>query len=97
MIDLTSNSLFLRVCIYSSDDSGHWGRGGLFTALSSRSLQPQERYERAGKMNDLSLGDAHIVSIDDLMSRESGKDLVGSNKKSRQHTYMSRLLYFCVH
>ncbi len=62
---------------YSLDDSGRWGKGGLFSALSSRSLEPQTAYELAGRMKDLSLGDAHVVPIDDLMSREQGSDSVG--------------------
>ena len=50
--------------------------GGVFSALSARSAEPQSKYELAGKMKDLSLGDAHIFPIDDLMSRSMGKDLV---------------------
>lgn len=33
-----------------SDDSGCWGRGGLFTALEKRSAEPRKIYELAGKM-----------------------------------------------
>ena len=58
------------------DDSGRWGVGGVFSALSARSAEPQTNYELAGKMKDLSLGDAHIIPIDDRMSRSTGKDLV---------------------
>ena len=58
------------------DDSGRWGVGGVFSALSARSAEPQVKYELAGKMKDLSLGDAHIFPIDDLMSRSTGKDMV---------------------
>ena len=50
--------------------------GGVFSALSARSAEPQKVYELAGKMKDLNLGDAHILHIDDLMRRPSGKDLV---------------------
>ena len=57
-------------------DSGRWGKGGLFSALSSRSLQPQTQYELAGQMKDLELGDAHLVPIDDLMCRDVGNDMV---------------------
>ncbi len=32
------------------DDSGRWGRGGLFTALEVRSDEPRKQYELAGKM-----------------------------------------------
>lgn len=58
------------------DTSGRWGKGGLFSAISSRSQQPQAYYEDAGRMRDLELGDTHIVPLDDLISRTDGKDLV---------------------
>ena len=61
------------------DDSGRWGKGGLFDALSARSTQPQMCYEQAGKMKDLTLGDAHLIPIDDLQSREQGRDMVSIN------------------
>ena len=38
----------LRVCC--TDDSGRWGRGGLFTALEMRSDEPSKQYELAGSM-----------------------------------------------
>ena len=62
--------------VCSLDDSGRWGKGGLFSALSSRSLQPQSQYELAGHMKDLTLGDAHFIPIDDLMQRDVGSDMV---------------------
>ncbi|CAI8031063.1 Chromodomain-helicase-DNA-binding protein 1-like [Geodia barretti] len=64
------------IIIHCVDDSGRWGRGGLFSALSARSPQPQVHYELAGQMKDLHLGDAHIVPVDDVMSRPSGADMV---------------------
>jgi len=36
--------------IFCVDDSGWWGRGGLFTALEVRSDEPRKQYELAGKM-----------------------------------------------
>ena len=59
-----------------ADDSGRWGTGGLFSALSTRSLKPEEQYKLASKMKDLTLGDTHLVPIDDIQSRESGSDYV---------------------
>ena len=56
------------------DDSGQWGTGGLFSALSTRSLKPEEQYKLAGKMRDLALGDTHLVPIDDIQSRSTGTD-----------------------
>lgn len=38
------------ICHFILDDSGRWGRGGLFTALEARSDQPRKIYEMAGKM-----------------------------------------------
>lgn len=40
--------LFMR--FYCVDDSGHWGRGGLFTALELRSDEPKKQYQLAGDM-----------------------------------------------
>jgi len=64
------------IIIHCVDDSGRWGSGGLFTALSRRSALPKEQYELAGKMKDLALGDAHLVPVDDRMSRDAGSDMV---------------------
>ena len=41
------------IFFFISDDSGCWGQGGLFSALSRRSLQPESRYELAGKMKGI--------------------------------------------
>ena len=32
------------------DDSGRWGRGGLFSGISTRSMQPETYYKKASKM-----------------------------------------------
>ena len=64
--------------LLSADNSGHWGRGGVFSALLARSTAPKLQYELAHKMKDLHLGDAHIVPVDDRESREHGHDYVRS-------------------
>ncbi|XP_065055431.1 chromodomain-helicase-DNA-binding protein 1-like [Rhopilema esculentum] len=64
------------IIIHCVDDSGRWGSGGLFTALSKRSSNPKDQYELSGKMKDLTLGDAHLISIDDQLCRDSGRDWV---------------------
>ena len=64
------------IVVHCVDNSGKWGRGGVFTALSSRSPQPASVYELAGRMRDLELGQTHYASIDDLQSRDTGKDFV---------------------
>ena len=33
-----------------SDDSGYWGSGGLFTAISAKSTLPEDQYSLAGEM-----------------------------------------------
>jgi len=48
-----------------TDDSGYWGRGGLFTAINNVSDQPKKQYELADEMKDLHLGDVHLVPMDD--------------------------------
>uniref|UniRef100_A0A8C9I9K9 Chromodomain helicase DNA binding protein 1 like n=1 Tax=Piliocolobus tephrosceles TaxID=591936 RepID=A0A8C9I9K9_9PRIM len=62
--------------VHCVDDSGHWGRGGLFTALEKRSAEPRKIYELAGKMKDLSLGGVLLFPVDDKESRNKGQDLL---------------------
>lgn len=64
------------VIVHCVDDSGRWGRGGLFTALEARSAEPRKIYELAGKMKDLSLGDVLLFPIGDKESRDKGQDLL---------------------
>ena len=75
------------IIVHCVDDSGKWGRGGVFTALSNRSNQPVSVYELAGRMSDLELGQAHLAGIDDLQSRDAGKDfaaLIVSQRRDEQ-------------
>lgn len=62
------------VIVHCVDDSGRWGRGGLFTALEVRSDEPKKQYELAGKMKDLELGNVLLFPIDDKQSRMDGQD-----------------------
>ncbi|XP_042305737.1 chromodomain-helicase-DNA-binding protein 1-like [Sceloporus undulatus] len=64
------------IIVHCVDDSGRWGRGGLFTALGNRSDQPKKIYEQAGKMKDLALGGTLLFPIDDKKSRNKGQDLL---------------------
>ncbi|XP_010086085.1 PREDICTED: chromodomain-helicase-DNA-binding protein 1-like [Pterocles gutturalis] len=64
------------IIVHCLDDSGHWGRGGLFTALAARSDQPRKIYEMAGKMKDLELGGTLLFPLDDKKSRKKGQDLL---------------------
>lgn len=62
------------IIVHCVDDSGRWGRGGLFTALEVRSDEPRKKYELAGKMKDLELGNVLLFPIDDKQSRLDGQD-----------------------
>ncbi|XP_043368248.1 chromodomain-helicase-DNA-binding protein 1-like isoform X2 [Dermochelys coriacea] len=64
------------IVIHCIDDSGRWGRGGLFTALEVRSDQPRKIYELAGRMKDVALGRTLLFPIDDKESRNKGQDLL---------------------
>ncbi|KAJ1119230.1 hypothetical protein NDU88_007416 [Pleurodeles waltl] len=64
------------IIVHCVDNSGSWGRGGLFTALESRSDQPKKVYEMAGMMKDLKLGGVLLFPIDDKESRNQGSDLL---------------------
>ncbi|CAA7050656.1 unnamed protein product [Microthlaspi erraticum] len=46
------------------DDSGNWGRGGMFDALSKISSNVPDAYHRASEFKDLHLGDLHLIKID---------------------------------
>ncbi|CAM4625932.1 unnamed protein product [Leuciscus chuanchicus] len=62
------------IIVHCVDDSGYWGRGGLFTALELRSDEPRKQYQLAGDMKDLELGNVLLFPIDDKQSRLSGRD-----------------------
>ncbi|XP_048241979.1 chromodomain-helicase-DNA-binding protein 1-like isoform X1 [Haliotis rufescens] len=53
-----------NIIVHCADDAGQWGRGGLFSALSARSPNPEAQYQLAGRMKDLALGDCHLVCLD---------------------------------
>jgi len=84
-INTRGSDAFIVHCV---DDSGRWGQGGLFSALSRRSSQPETQYELASQMKDLKLGDAHIVPVDDQESRKDGHDyvaLIVAQSRDRQN------------
>ncbi|KAM9848259.1 chromodomain-helicase-DNA-binding protein 1-like [Aulostomus maculatus] len=62
------------IIVHCVDDSGWWGRGGLFSALEVRSDEPRRQYELAGKMKDLEVGNVLLFPIDDKQSRLDGQD-----------------------
>lgn len=73
-VTLPSGAQGDAIIVHCVDDSGRWGRGGLFTALEVRSDEPRKQYELAGKMKDLDLGNVLLFPIDDKQSRMNGED-----------------------
>ncbi|KAK8481637.1 hypothetical protein V6N12_033742 [Hibiscus sabdariffa] len=47
------------------DNSGNWGRGGMFDALAKLSASIPVAYERASEFQDLHLGDLHLIRINE--------------------------------
>ncbi|XP_041696684.1 chromodomain-helicase-DNA-binding protein 1-like isoform X1 [Coregonus clupeaformis] len=77
------------IIVHCVDDSGRWGRGGLFTALENRSDEPRKQYELAGKMKDLELGSVLLFPVDDKQSRLDGQDqvaLVVAQQRARDNS-----------
>jgi O-acetyl-ADP-ribose deacetylase (regulator of RNase III) len=63
----TSPAAIIVNCL---DNSGQWGRGGFFNAISALSVLPEQNYAMAHKMGDLKLGDVHLVPIVSQASSE---------------------------
>ncbi|XP_030647439.1 chromodomain-helicase-DNA-binding protein 1-like [Chanos chanos] len=83
------------IIVHCVDDSGRWGRGGLFTALEIRSDEPRKQYELAGKMEDLELGQVLFFPIDDKQSRLSGRDhlaLIVAQQRDKNNSLSGILL-----
>ncbi|KAI5647393.1 hypothetical protein M9H77_33398 [Catharanthus roseus] len=60
--DSPSEHAIIFSCV---DESGNWGRGGLFDALAKLSANTPHAYERAHEFGDLHLGDLHLIPIDE--------------------------------
>ncbi|XP_061744943.1 chromodomain-helicase-DNA-binding protein 1-like isoform X2 [Nerophis ophidion] len=83
------------IIVHCVDDSGWWGKGGLFTALERRSDEPRRVYELAGRMNDLDLGSVLLFPIDDKQSRMNGSDylaLIVAQQRGKDNTLSAILL-----
>jgi len=61
------------IIVHCVDTTGRWGRGGVFTALDQVDPTVGQRYETAGDMRDLHLGDVHLLPLAaDTRARRSG-------------------------
>ncbi|XP_078155806.1 SNF2 domain-containing protein / helicase domain-containing protein isoform X1 [Carex rostrata] len=47
------------------DNSGSWGRGGMFTALMNLSSSIPDAYEKAHECADLHMGDLHLIELEE--------------------------------
>ncbi|XP_037437385.1 probable helicase CHR10 [Triticum dicoccoides] len=47
------------------DNSGTWGHGGMFDALTSLSTYIPDAYHRASEVDDLHMGDLHLIQLDE--------------------------------
>lgn len=66
--DVTDPVKSKAIIVQCVDDSGQWGRGGVFTALTNKTSKPEAYYELSGDMRDLQEGDVHVVDCDDVTS-----------------------------
>ncbi|XP_037325188.2 chromodomain-helicase-DNA-binding protein 1-like isoform X2 [Pungitius pungitius] len=83
------------IIVHCVDDSGRWGRGGLFTALQARSDEPRKKYESAGEMKDLDIGNVLLFPIDDKQSRLDGRDqlaLIVAQRRDKDNNLSGILL-----
>ncbi|GAA47514.1 chromodomain-helicase-DNA-binding protein 1-like, partial [Clonorchis sinensis] len=81
------------VC-FSVDDSGGWARGGFFAALQKQSTKPRELYELAGEMDDLNMGDCHMIPV---FHRDANTN---SDSTANMHAWIQsayRHQAFCYH
>ncbi|XP_040991385.1 LOW QUALITY PROTEIN: probable helicase CHR10 [Juglans microcarpa x Juglans regia] len=56
------------------DDSGNWGHGGMFDALTKLSASIPDAYQRASEFGDLHPGDLHLIRINEDCNEENTDD-----------------------
>ncbi|KAK3736329.1 hypothetical protein QZH41_020800 [Actinostola sp. cb2023] len=76
------------IIVHCVDDSGYWGKGGLFTVISRRSSSSVQNYELAGTMEDLHLGDAHLIPFSEDNDKQDSQNylsLIVSQTRDKHH------------
>ncbi|KAJ1693808.1 hypothetical protein LUZ63_010506 [Rhynchospora breviuscula] len=53
------------------DNSGSWGRGGMFNALMNLSSTIPDAYEKAHECRDLHMGDLHLIELEEAKCNRS--------------------------
>ncbi|KAF4402339.1 hypothetical protein G4B88_003260, partial [Cannabis sativa] len=61
------------------DDSGNWGRGGMFDALTKLSTRIPEAYSRASEFKDLHLGDLHLIRVNENSDEQNTRQNTDGN------------------
>ncbi|XP_043717100.1 probable helicase CHR10 isoform X2 [Telopea speciosissima] len=56
------------------DNSGNWGRGGMFNALAKLAPNIPDAYERAFEFGDLHLGDLHFIKINEYHDEDKADE-----------------------
>ena len=84
-----------KIIVNCVDNSGQWGRGGLFSAIGKLGSQTSEEYELAGEMDDLDLGSAHLVDLAANASQEEETKVYIANvivqSKSKRQLILPKL------
>ncbi|VDM27146.1 unnamed protein product [Toxocara canis] len=62
------------IIVHVVDNSGSFGRGGVFDALRAKSARVADAYRLASEMNDLHIGDAHLIEDIDETEEHSSTD-----------------------
>ncbi|CAF3662859.1 unnamed protein product [Rotaria socialis] len=55
------------ISVHCVDDSGRWPAKGVFASISKRSKEPEKQYTLAAEMDDINMGDAHVISLNDCV------------------------------
>ncbi|CAF0884246.1 unnamed protein product [Adineta ricciae] len=53
------------ILVHCVDDSGRWPSKGVFASISQRSKEPEKQYTLAHEMQDIHMGDSHLIAIND--------------------------------
>ncbi|CAF3617419.1 unnamed protein product [Rotaria sordida] len=53
------------ISVHCVDDSGRWPSKGVFASISQRSKEPEKQYTLASEMQDIHMGDTHLISLND--------------------------------
>uniref|UniRef100_F1KTD2 Chromodomain-helicase-DNA-binding protein 1-like protein n=1 Tax=Ascaris suum TaxID=6253 RepID=F1KTD2_ASCSU len=72
------------IIVHVVDDSGSFGRGGVFNALRAKSARVMDAYRLAFEMNDLHIGDAHLIeNISETEEHSSNEGSANDDEESR--------------